>query len=145
MPEIAPAGNEALRFCLNLNRATAVLTRHIDNRLGALHGLSLNDLTVLQYLHLAPHGKARRSDLAAHLGLTASAVTRLLLPLEKIGLVARLPDARDARVGYAALTSAGGDLLKVALESAVQTSEDLVGHVPVAQLRALSTVLDSLV
>lgn len=38
--------------------------------------------------------------------------TRLLIPLEKIGLVARERDARDARVGYAVLTKAGERVLK---------------------------------
>ena len=55
----------------------------------------------------APGGRLRRVDLAERQGLTASGVTRSLLPLEKTGLVGRQPDPRDARVGYAVITAAG--------------------------------------
>ncbi|UQN09497.1 MarR family winged helix-turn-helix transcriptional regulator [Deinococcus sp. QL22] len=144
MSEPDPVGRDTLQFCLNLNRATAVLTRHIDHRLSALHGLSLNDFTVLYFVAQVPQGKVRRSDLATQLGLTASGVTRLLLPLEKIGLITRLPDIRDARISYVALTPTGSELLSHALSSAAHISEDLIGHVPATQLRALSALLDSL-
>lgn len=78
----------------------------------------------------------RRVDLAERLGLTASGVTRTLLPLEKLGLVARQPDPRDARVGYASITLAGGALLANAMvsvellarEATQRMSEDEVEH-----------------
>jgi len=132
-------------FCLNLNRATTSLTRKLDNRLSALHGLSFNDFVILLSADQAPQGRIRRSDLAAQLGVTASAVTRLLIPLEKIGLVSRLPDLRDARVSYIVLTAAGRDLLANALQSATDTSQELVGQVPSDKLHAMSSLLDSLV
>ncbi|MFC4637858.1 MarR family winged helix-turn-helix transcriptional regulator [Deinococcus hohokamensis] len=144
MSEAGPVGRGALQFCLTLNRATTVLLRRIDHRLSALHGLGLNDFMILHFTDQAPQGKIRRIDLADQLGLTASAVTRLLIPLEKIGLVSRLADPRDARVSYVTLTPAGRDLLANALHSAAQTSEELVGQVPEEDLHALSTLLDSL-
>ncbi|MFC4638561.1 MarR family winged helix-turn-helix transcriptional regulator [Deinococcus hohokamensis] len=144
MPETDPAGSAALLFCLNLNRATARLVRRLDHRLSALHGLGLNDFMILHYADQAPQGKIRRSDLAAQLGLTASAVTRLLIPLEKIGLVSRLADPRDARVSYVVLTPGGKERLTDALRSATDTSQDLVGQIPAGELEALSALLDSL-
>lgn len=144
MSEPGLTGRPALLFCLNLNRATARLVRRLDHRLSALHGLSLNDFMILYYADGAPQGKLRRSDLAAHLGLTASAVTRLLIPLEKIGLVSRLADPRDARVSYVVLTPVGRDLLTNALQSAADTSQDLVGQLPAGDLETLSAVLESL-
>ena len=139
-----PDSGGALGLCLNLNRTTAVMIRQIDHRLSALHGLSLNDFTILHVTDQAPQGKLRRGDLAAHLGLTASAVTRLLLPLEKTGLVARLPDPRDARVSYVVLTDAGRERLADARPSAAQISEDLVGRLPADQVQVLTAALAAL-
>src|SRR6476661_7172096 len=83
-------------FCLRLARATAVLVRRFDNSLGSQHGISFSDFQLLNHLSRAPGGRLRRVDLAERVGLTASGVTRTLLPLEKIGLVTREPDPRDA-------------------------------------------------
>src|SRR5262245_35517993 len=95
---------EQLRLCIALSKAAAMMARRFDGHLGSCHGLSFGDFIVLLHLGRAPNGQLRRVDLAAQVGVTASAITRTLIPLEKIGLVSRRPDARDARVGYAVLT-----------------------------------------
>jgi DNA-binding MarR family transcriptional regulator len=136
--------SEPLRVSLSLQRASAALSRHYDGKLGTLHGLSFGDFAVLLRLAAAPDGQLRRVDLAEQMGLTASAVTRMLIPMEKIGLVTRQPDPRDARVGYAALTKAGERTLKEALESAEDISQDLFGEQPAAQLRTVGAVLGRL-
>jgi DNA-binding MarR family transcriptional regulator len=126
----------SLMFCLRLARAYAVLTRRLDNGLASVHGLSFGDFMALYHLQRAPGAKLRRVDLAERLGLTASGVTRTLLPLEKLGLVARQPDPRDARVGYASITLAGGALLANAMvsvellarEATQRMSEDEIEH-----------------
>src|SRR3954464_15545771 len=100
-----PETSAALEFCFRLNRAYATLGRRLDIALGTYHGLSFADFMVLSNLSRAPGGRMRRVDLAERLGLTASGVTRGLIPLEKIGLVKRQPDPRDARIGYAVITA----------------------------------------
>jgi DNA-binding MarR family transcriptional regulator len=117
---------ESLRLCMAIAKAHATLSRRFDGRLGTWHGLSFGDLIVLLHVGRAPDGRLRRVDLAAQLGVTASAVTRTLIPLEKIGLVARRPDPHDARVGYAVLTRAGQRVLQEALESAEMISREVV-------------------
>ncbi|WP_199571263.1 MarR family winged helix-turn-helix transcriptional regulator [Streptomyces murinus] len=117
--------SDALDAALRLVRAQAALVRRFDARLGGLHGVSLADFTLLLRLGQAPGGRMRRVDLAEALGLTASGVTRALAPLERIGLVTREPDARDARVAYASLTGAGRARLKEMLATAEETAEDL--------------------
>ena len=99
-------------FCLRLARANAVLIRRFDNALGSHHGISFSDFQLLNHLARAPGGKLRRVDLAERVGLTASGVTRTLLPLEKIGLVSREADPRDARVGFAVISAAGHELVQ---------------------------------
>lgn len=136
--------SKPLDFCLRLAKAHASLVRRLDGRLGTLHGLSFGDFMILLYLGRAPGGRLRRVDLAGMLGLTASAVTRTLIPLEKIGVVTRQRDPRDARVGYASLTPAGKRLLEDAITAAEVASEDAVTSANAPQLNALSKVLAEL-
>ncbi len=133
--------NTPLEFCLKLARASAALTRKMDNVLGSVHGLSFGDFTLLLHLSQAPNSRLRRGDLADKVGLTASGVTRSLIPLEKIGLVAREADVRDARVGYAVLTPTGQELLQNALLSAQNTSTELLEATPKHALEGLVTTL----
>ena len=115
----------SLKFCLALTKMTGDMIRRMDGKLGALHGLSFVDFTVLQELSGQPHGKLRRVDLAEKLGVTQSAITRILIPLEKIGLVTREQDPRDARVGYAAITKTGRRICREALETADDLAKDI--------------------
>ena len=143
----APAGSpssSSLEFCLRLTRAHAALTRRLDNALSGLHGLSFGDFMILYHLGRAPATKLRRIDLAERLGVTASGVTRSLLPLEKIGLVSRQPDPRDARVGYASLTAAGQRLLRDALVSVEPVAREATQPVPEDQIDAFSSLLGQL-
>ncbi|AOR31732.1 MarR family transcriptional regulator [Streptomyces fodineus] len=116
---------DTLDAALRLVRAQAALVRRFDSRLGGLHGVSLADFTVLLRLGQAPGGRMRRVDLAEALGLTASGVTRGLAPLERIGLVTREPDVRDARVAYASLTATGRRRLKDMLATAEETATEV--------------------
>lgn len=136
--------DSALDFSLRLARAYAVLTRRLDSALSTLHGLSFGDFMVLHHLQRAPGRKLRRIDLAERLGLTASGVTRTLLPLEKMGLVGRQPDPRDARVGYAALTDAGAGLYADALVAARTVAHEATQDVSDAQLAELADALGRL-
>ena len=135
------AADGALDFCLRLARAQAVLVRRLDNTLGNLHGISFSDFQLLYHLNRAPGARLRRVDVAERLALTASGVTRALLPLEKIGLVSRQPDPRDARVGYAAITPAGQELLGHAVATAHMISQELLKDSAPEQLDALAAIL----
>lgn len=134
----------ALEFCIRLSRAQAVVTRRLDNVLSGLHGLSFADFMILYYLERAPGAKLRRVDLAERLGLTASGVTRSLLPLEKLGLVSRQSDLRDARVGYATLTDSGRQLLSHAVSSVRTSAQELTEPVQADQIESVSALLGRL-
>jgi DNA-binding MarR family transcriptional regulator len=139
-----PAASPALEFCFRLNRAYATLTRRLDISLGTYHGLSFADFMLLSSLSRAPGGRLRRVDLAEKLGLTASGVTRALIPLEKIGVVKRQSDNRDGRVGYAVITPAGNRLLAHAMETAESVSTAAVQASTAKQLDSLSATLAQL-
>jgi DNA-binding MarR family transcriptional regulator len=137
----ATPASASLDFCLRLTRAYATLTRRLDNVLSGLHGLSFGDFMILYHLERAPASRLRRTDLAERLGLTASGVTRSLLPLEKIGLIERTPDLRDARVGFASITASGQQLLAYAMVSVLPVAEEATQALSAGQLDVFSVLL----
>lgn len=86
----------------------------------------------------------RRIDLADAIGLTASGITRLLLPMEKIRLVRREAHDGDARVSYVAIAPGGKTKLSEALERAELFCDDLVDTSEQAQIEAVSAMLGKL-
>lgn len=140
----ASQADAGLAFCIKLSRAHAALTRRLDNALSGPHGLSFADFMILFNLERAPGARLRRVDLAERLGLTPSGVTRSLIPLEKLGLVSRQPDPRDARVGYATLTAPGRELFGHAMVSVRSAAQEATGLVSGEQGEAVSALLGRL-
>jgi DNA-binding MarR family transcriptional regulator len=86
---------------------------------GAIHGLGLNEVLLLMHLERAPMTRLSRVDLAKRLNISPSTVTRMCAPLEKIGMVGRQSNPRDARLAYVVLTPAGREAItnaRVSLE-----------------------------
>jgi DNA-binding MarR family transcriptional regulator len=100
-----------------LVRAHASVTRELNARLAAEHGLTLSDFEVLLRLARAPDRRMRRVDLAQQVLLTASGITRLLDGLERSGFVERASCDTDRRVVYAVLTDDGAAKLREAATS----------------------------
>lgn len=123
---------------LRLHELHSHVQKRISNAL-SLHGIGLSEYMVLRQLHTAPHQKLGRSELASLVGLTPSGVTRLLNPMEKIGLVAKEDNPRDARVSWVRLSDAGQRIYQDAQTSFAQAAEALFAQVPSA---ALSKLLD---
>ena len=97
----------SLAAILRLLRAHAFVEARVNPGLGSIHGLALRELMFLMQLDQAEANRLRRVDLADRLNVSQSTVTRMSLPLEKLGFVKREADPRDARVGYVVLTKAG--------------------------------------
>lgn len=123
------------------------LNSRVQRRLGSalsVHGLGVSEYLVLSQLRSAPNQTMRRVDLAQQVGLTASGVTRLLNPMEKIGLVEKTASERDARVSLVALSSSGSRVL-VEVEAAVNdAAQTLLRPLDAAQKRQLSGLVDAL-
>lgn len=130
-----------LDFCLRLARTQALLTSRLDDTLGTLHGISFSDFQLLNQLGGAPGERLRRADLAERVALSVSGVTRSLLPLEKVGLVAREADPRDTRLSYATLTAAGRALLPTAAETAQMICARTLAGNAAEQLAPLAALL----
>lgn len=96
----------ALETVTLLARVRALLVRDVD-RAASGHGISFSDLTLLREVAGTPDGRIRRVDLAERLGVTTSAIARQLGPLERIGVVDRESNPKDARLANVVLTDAG--------------------------------------
>ncbi|MDD3896459.1 MAG: MarR family winged helix-turn-helix transcriptional regulator [Candidatus Peribacteraceae bacterium] len=131
----------SLKLFLNLATVQAVMSRRFDGRLGSL---GLTEFLILFHLAHAQEEKMRRIDLAESIGLTASGVTRLLAPMEKIGLVKREANAADARVSFVALTTGGKDALENALENAEYLAKETLFSATKEEIAQTSALLQKL-
>lgn len=87
--------------------AAGSLERRLDGALSISKGISFSEYRLLSAVaEAAPRGCTRIS-LAKRLGLSASAVTRALKPLEKTGFVETARNERDARQSLAMISGAG--------------------------------------
>ena len=124
--------------------STGVISKHLDNSLGAVHGIGLTEYMVLLSLSEAPNQSLRRIDIAEALSRTASGITRLLMPMEKIGLVEKQANERDARVSLVKLTSAGESLLKNATVTFEKKAETLLKNLTDKQTSSLLNLLTNI-
>ncbi|MCA6068646.1 MarR family transcriptional regulator [Chryseobacterium sp. RG1] len=131
--------NSDLLFLINLNKIQSVISRKFDSL--SVHGLNFNDFVILYILYNSSESKMRRIDLAEKIGLTASGVTRLLNPLEKIGLVSREANERDARVSYVVITETGKKIFEEAKTTAENITKDILPAKKSKSLRAMNDLL----
>ncbi len=115
--------NKTVEFFVTLAKIQTILSRKFDAK---LNGISFNEFIILLQLSNSDEGKMRRIDLADKVGLTASGITRLLLPMEKIGLVKKQSDPRDARASYISIAPGGKKKLEEAIERAELHFEDIL-------------------
>lgn len=107
----------------------------------SLHGISVTEFLVLRQLANAPDKKLRRIDLAQQVGLSASGVTRLLDPMQKIGLVDKEETERDARVSLVTLTKTGERILNDAKVTFDQVAKGLLGQLSAADQAVLARMV----
>jgi DNA-binding MarR family transcriptional regulator len=122
----------------------AIVSKQLDNSLGAIHGIGLAEYMVLLNLMKAPNRSLRRIDLAEALARTGSGITRMLMPMEKIGLISKDTNARDARVSLVKITPAGEALFNDASATLETKSERLLSKMDddeANQLLALLTAI----
>ncbi len=138
-----PAG--ALAAWASYLRGHAALSRALNARLVAEHGLTLNDYEVLLLLSRAADGHLKRVDLAQRVLLTPSGITRLLDGLESAGHVEKGSCPTDARVTYAVVTEAGLAKLAEATETHLADLEELfVARFDSSELALLAELLGRL-
>jgi DNA-binding MarR family transcriptional regulator len=135
--------SQELKLFLNLTMIQTITAKRFDARLQN-HGISLNEFMILHHLANAQDEKLRRTDVAEKVGLTASGITRMLSPLEKLGYVRREANSRDARVSYVKLANAGKKIYLESIATAEATTEQIMTSVKTKKPDDLNKMLTEL-
>jgi len=123
-------------------RLHAAVVRELDAELEARHRLPLTSYEVLKGLRKAPGGRLRMAELAEHVLLSRSGMTRLIDRLEREGYVTRSVCDKDGRGCYAVLTEAGADVVDRARATHIAVVRArFLRHFTEAELRDLGTLL----
>lgn len=96
-----------MRSWQNFLEAAVRMSATLNRGLVESHGLSLNDVRVLDVLNKSATGSARMGDLAEQLMSLPSRVTRQIRRLEEQGLVRREASPDDRRGVLATITDEG--------------------------------------
>lgn len=116
-----------LQQFLNQHHAHAALCFRLDEELGTLHGIGWADFVLLDALASAG-GALPGAQLAQVLGMSRSRFLLQLIPLEKIGLVARV--AGEDGIRRVVLRAGGSSQLNAARETAAHLCSEGQGSVP---------------
>ncbi|WP_447639760.1 MULTISPECIES: MarR family winged helix-turn-helix transcriptional regulator [Chitinophagaceae] len=131
--------NESLLTVFSIAKAQSIIVKKFDRL--SVHGLGFSDFLILYLLANDEAEQIRRGDLAEKMGLTPSGITRLLAPMEKIGLVSRKSNERDGRVSYVLLTKVGKRIFQEALVTAESVAKDIFPNLRTRNFNALMDVL----
>ena len=123
---------------------SGALSKQFGSSLGTIHGLGLTEFMVLHHLMIAPNHLMRRIDIADAVARTASGITRTLAPMEKLGLIKKEANARDARVSLVTITAIGKTRYAEANTSFGQQAKSLFKNYTARQLNEFLELLGKL-
>jgi len=99
--------DSSLKSVLRLLQSAQLIEARLAGEFSSIHGLSVNEVFLLMQLEQAPLVRLTRVELAKRLNTSPSTVTRMAAPMEKLGLVSKQSDSRDARLAFVVLTKTG--------------------------------------
>jgi len=130
-------------FCLNHALVYTRISKKLDNQL-SIHGINFSEFMILLHLDQAIDNKLKRIDLAEKIGLSASGVTRLVTPMEKIGLLHKEANKRDARVSLVKLSSSGQRILQEATVNLNAASQEILSKLEESSISEMLKTLSIL-
>jgi DNA-binding MarR family transcriptional regulator len=141
--EVMAQQADSMELLFKLSGVFSQVNKKVDRALST-HGISLSEFMVLHQLNSAQNEMMSRIELADAVNLSASGITRLLNPMEKIHLVDKEKNSRDARVSLVKLTFSGRDLYKYAFLSCKNAMDTTTADMGSKQLSALLDLLKKL-
>lgn len=135
--------NPALDLVLNSALLWSDMVKKADVQL-SVHGISFSEFCILHQLAAAPLQRLSRIELAKAVGLSASGITRLLQPMEKIQLVEKEQNARDARISLVKLSDGGQQIYQDALQSLGFFASQFMSPLTTKQQETLAELLTRL-
>lgn len=136
------ASKTLLPFIVQLAKLNSTIDTLFNN--GAFGPLSFNEFLILHYLSEENDGM-QRIRIAQKIGLSASGVTRLLAPMEKIHLVRTDVSERDARSKLVYVTDAGIENYKRALDSLDGMSSNIFNKLSEDNLEEFTKFLQEII
>ncbi|WP_343594890.1 MarR family transcriptional regulator [Acinetobacter sp.] len=121
----------------------SLLSKKIDLAL-SVHGINLTEFILMHHLSFALDVGLNRISLANKVALTASGITRVLQPMEKIGLIEKATNPRDARQSFVVLTQSGRTLLDNATTTVKQTIDSIFSLLDENEIQNLKLLLSKL-
>ena len=129
-----------LALILDLSSWHSKVIKTIDRRV-SLHGISYSEFLVMYQLSLGTNKSMRRIDLAESVNMSASGVTRLLNPMEKLKIVEKEKNPRDARVSFVKLSDVGFELFTDAMKTLSHTADDLLESLDADETEVLFNIM----
>lgn len=115
------------------------ISKRIDGQL-SIHGISLTEYLIMYHLNGSVLKTMRRIELAERVGISASGVTRLIAPMEKMHIVEKEANPRDARQSLVKLSAAGQQLFKDSSTSFEDCAQHLMGNLKPNEIEQLLTL-----
>ncbi len=135
--------SQNVELIIKLSALQTRLLKRIDAQL-SVHGISFTEFLVMYHLNKSQNKMMRRIELAESIGFSASGVTRLLIPMEKIGLIKKEANPRDARVSLVTLTESGESIYKDSEKSFNFGAETLMQMLNEKQVNKLIELTEAL-
>jgi len=132
--------NPVLDLVLQSALLWSAMVKKADQQL-SVHGISFSEFCILHRLFQAPQQRLSRIELANAVGLSASGITRLLQPMEKIHLVEKEQNARDARVSLVKLSDSGLQIYQDAKQSCSAFASQFSSPLTARQQETLAELL----
>lgn len=126
---------------ISLSLLNTRIFKQIDFQL-SVHGISFTEFMILRQLSLSVNQTMPRIELARSLGISASGVTRLLAPMEKLKLVDKEKNPRDARMSLVKLSRAGLSKLEDSSVTFFETAGTVFSSLTRTQLERMDELID---
>lgn len=123
-------------FVIQNSMLASKLAKRVDGQLN-MHGISFTEYMIMHYLDASVLKTMRRIEIAESVGISASGVTRLIAPMEKVGIVEKESNPRDARQSLVKLSKAGQRIFKEASASFEECAENILKPLSDKQLEKL--------
>jgi len=124
-----------------VSRLARVMERDFEHRLSGL-GITRLMWCVLPTVGL--EGIVRPSEIAGHIGVNRTALSRVLRELEAKGLVRRDRDGSDGRSTFVALTDKGQSCLQAALPQSMGTTRHFSSKLSKEEAEVFRRLVDKL-
>ena len=116
-----------------------------SKRIEKEHGISIPQLLCLQFLSDQPDYRAPASRIKEFIKLNASTVSGIISRLENKSLVAKIPNQKDKRMTYIALTAKGAELLQASPTTLQEKLAEQLSRLSDRQIEDLNHNIDLLV